>query len=54
MLKLKDDKKLRDYYEEAKKLRNKIRTHLRNEYPDQYKTMGHNERSSTRRKSRVT
>ena len=38
--KTKNDKKLRDIFEEAKKLRNKIRTHLRNEYPDQYKTFG--------------
>ena len=38
--KTKNDKKLRDIFEEAKKLKNKIRTHLRNEYPDQYKTFG--------------
>jgi len=38
--KTKNDKQLRDIFEEAKKLRNKIRTHLRNEYPDQYKTFG--------------
>ena len=38
-VKTKDDKVFRDIYEEARKLRNKIRTHLRNEYPDQYKRM---------------
>ena len=38
--KTKNDKKLRDIFEEAKKLKNQIRTHLRNEYPDQYKTFG--------------
>ena len=36
-VKTKDDKKFREFYEDARKLRNKIRTHLRNEYPDQYK-----------------
>tara|TARA_B100000780_G_C21114449_1_gene450734 strand:+ start:789 stop:1685 length:897 start_codon:yes stop_codon:yes gene_type:complete len=38
--KTKDDKVLRDIYEEARKLRNRIRTHIRSEYPDQYKTFG--------------
>ena len=38
-IKTKDDKVFRDIYEEGRKLRNKIRTHLRNEYPDQYKRM---------------
>ena len=33
-VKTKDDKKFREFYEEARKLRNKVRTHLRNEYPD--------------------
>ena len=36
-VKTKDDKKFREFYENARKLRNSIRTHLRNEYPDQYK-----------------
>ena len=36
-VKTKDDKKFREFYESARKLRNAIRTHLRNEYPDQYK-----------------
>lgn len=35
--KVKEDTKFRDFYEEARKLRNSIRTHLRNEYPDEYK-----------------
>jgi len=35
--KTKDDEKFREFYEEARLLRNKIRTHLRNEYPDEYK-----------------
>ncbi len=38
-VKTKDDKKFRDFYESARKLRNEIRTHLRNEYPDEYKRM---------------
>jgi|TARA_B110000259_G_scaffold91427_1_gene106201 hypothetical protein len=38
--KTKDDKVLRDIYEESRKLRNRIRTHIRSEYPDQYKTFG--------------
>jgi len=37
--KTKDDEKFREIYEEAKLLRNKIRKHLRNEYPDEYKRM---------------
>ena len=37
--KTKDDKKFREIYEEARLLRNKIRKHLRNEYPDEYKRM---------------
>lgn len=36
-IKTKDDNKFRDFYDEARKLRNKVRTHLRNEYPEQYK-----------------
>ena len=36
-VKTKDDKKFREFYDEIRKLRNSIRTHLRNEYPDQYK-----------------
>ncbi len=47
-VKTKDDKKFREIYDEARKLRNKVRTHLRNEYPDEYKRMtrigeGHHE-----------
>ena len=38
-VKTKDDKKFREIYDEARKLRNKVRTHLRNEYPDEYKRM---------------
>jgi len=36
-VKTKDDKKFREFYDEIRVIRNKIRTHLRNEYPDQYK-----------------
>ena len=36
-VKTKDDKKFRDFYDEIRGIRNKVRTHLRNEYPDQYK-----------------
>ena len=35
--KAKDDKKLLDIYEQAKQLRNIIRTHVRNNYPEDYK-----------------
>ena len=35
--KAKTDDKLRLIYDEARILRNKIRTHIRNEYPDEYK-----------------
>ena len=35
--KSKDDSKFRDIYEDSKVIRNKIRTHIRNEYPDEYK-----------------
>ena len=35
--KTKDDAKFREFYEQARKIRNAIRTHLRNEYPDEYK-----------------
>tara|TARA_Y100000004_G_scaffold41486_1_gene45158 strand:+ start:2041 stop:2901 length:861 start_codon:yes stop_codon:yes gene_type:complete len=38
-VKTKDDKKFREFYEEARKLRNRVRTHLRNEYPDEYKNI---------------
>jgi len=38
-IKTKKDAKFREFYEEANKLRNAIRTHLRNEYPDEYKNM---------------
>ena len=37
--KTKDDEEFRKIYEEARELRNKIRKHLRNEYPDEYKRM---------------
>ena len=36
-VKTKDDSKFREFYDNARKLRNSIRTHLRNEYPEQYK-----------------
>jgi len=36
-VKTKDDKKFREIYDEVRVLRNKLRTHLRNEYPDEYK-----------------
>ena len=35
--KTKEDEKFREFYEEARLLRNKIRQHLRSEYPDEYK-----------------
>ena len=35
--KAKDDKKFLDIYEQARSLRNVIRTHVRNNYPDDYK-----------------
>jgi len=35
--KAKDDKKFLDIYEQAKQLRNTIRTHIRNNYPEDYK-----------------
>ena len=35
--KAKDDKKFLDIYEQAKQLRNIIRTHVRNNYPEEYK-----------------
>jgi len=37
--KVKDDEKFRDFYEELKSIRNKVRTHLRKEYPEDYKRM---------------
>jgi len=37
--KTKDDEKFREFYEESRLLRNKIRKHLRNEYPEEYKRM---------------
>jgi len=37
--KTKDDEKFREFYEEARVIRNKIRKHLRNEYPEEYKRM---------------
>ena len=36
-VKTKDDKKFREFYDEIRQIRNKVRTHLRNDYPDQYK-----------------
>ncbi len=41
--KVKDDEKFRMFYEELKQIRNKIRTHLRTEYPEDYKRMTMNE-----------
>jgi len=35
--KAKDDKKFLDIYEQARSLRNTIRTHIRNHYPEEYK-----------------
>ena len=35
--KAKDDSKFREIYDDSKSIRNKIRTHLRNEYPEEYK-----------------
>ena len=37
--KTKEDEKFREFYENIRKLRNQVRTHLRNEYPDEYKRM---------------
>lgn len=37
--KTKEDTKFREFYEAARELRNKIRTHLRNEYPEQYQNI---------------
>ena len=37
--KTKDDEEFRKIYEEARLLRNKIRKHLRSEYPEEYKRM---------------
>ena len=37
--KTKNDEKFREIYEDARLLRNKIRKHLRSEYPDEYKRM---------------
>jgi len=40
-VKVEDDPKFRDIYNDAKLLRNKIRTHVRNNYPEEYrKAMG--------------
>ena len=36
-VKTKEDKRFREFYDQVRKLRNSVRTHLRNEYPDQYK-----------------
>ena len=36
-LKAKDDTKFREIYEEARNLKNKIRTHIRNEYPEDFR-----------------
>ena len=41
--KAKSDNKLRLIYDEARVLRNKIRTHIRNEYPEEYRRMTMNE-----------
>lgn len=45
-VKTKNDTKFRDFYEELRSVRNKIRTHLRNEYPDEYKRMANMEEAS--------
>ena len=37
--KTKDDKKFVEIYDDARKVKNKIRTHLRNNYPDIYKRL---------------
>jgi hypothetical protein len=44
-IKTKSDKKLRLIYDDARLLRNQIRTHIRNEYPEEYRriTMNMNE-----------
>jgi len=39
VVRAKQDTKFRDFFETAKELRNKIRTHLRKEYPDEYQRM---------------
>ena len=44
--KAKTDDKLRLIYDEARVLRNKIRTHIRNEYPSEYKKITMNEDES--------
>ena len=36
-VKAKDDKKFLEIYEDSRKLRNTIRTHIRNNYPEEYK-----------------
>jgi hypothetical protein len=36
-VKAKDDSKFLDIYEKSRKLRNTIRTHIRNQYPEEYK-----------------
>ena len=36
--KVKDDGKFLEFYDQIRGVRNKIRTHLRNEYPEDYKT----------------
>ena len=41
--KAKDDTVLRTIYDDARLLRNQIRTHIRNEYPDKYRRMTMNE-----------
>jgi len=46
--KAKDDKKFLDIYEQAKQLRNTIRTHVRNNYPEDYKKAIFEEDRATR------
>ena len=41
--KVKDDGKFLEFYDQIRGVRNKIRTHLRNEYPEDYKRMTMNE-----------
>jgi hypothetical protein len=45
--KAKDDKKFLEIYEQSRSLRNKIRTHVRNHYPEEYKKAGGTNESIT-------
>ena len=46
--KSKDDKKFLDIYQQARSLRNTIRTHIRNNYPEEYKKAIFEEDRATR------